>query len=53
MGTQRQHYELQLTGYLKITNADVVVKKYEYINYNIHRKLGGEGIFFIYFALPI
>lgn len=41
MGTQRQHYELQLTGYLKITNADVVVKKYEYMNYNIQRKVEG------------
>lgn len=50
MGIQRQHYELQLTCYLKITNADVVVKKYEYMNYNIYRKVGG-GEFFLYILL--
>lgn len=46
MGTQRQHYELQLT-YFKITN-DVMVKKYEYMNYNISRKVGEREFFYIF-----
>lgn len=41
-GTQKQHYELRLTCYLKITNVDVMIKKYGYMNYNIYRKVG-EG----------